>query len=222
MISPVGIDHRQRVVIVMPVALEEAGRDRDLELRGERLHRDDRGMLGGRPGEREQRLVLHLAEIAGRENSSGGRTICAPLPAACSTRAETAAMFSRSSCDEVELERSAATVHGHARLSRTARAVTSRFALPYLPAQGDLTWQGTSNRGRRLLLVHRGGVPRRDRRDPGRKRLYRRHCRQPDLQGGVQRHHRPCRGDPRDFRSRHDPPMPKSSTCSSAPTIRPS
>ena len=35
----------------------------------------------------------------GPENSSGGSTICAPAPAACSTSAETAAMLS---CSSVE------------------------------------------------------------------------------------------------------------------------
>src|SRR3546814_5580749 len=38
----VGADHRERVVIMRPVLLEIARRDRDLQLGGERLHGDDR------------------------------------------------------------------------------------------------------------------------------------------------------------------------------------
>ena len=38
----------------------------------------------------------------------------------------------------------------------------------------------------------------------GRERLYRRPCRQPDLQAGLRRRHRPCRGDPGDLRSGAD------------------
>ena len=52
---------------MMPVALEEAGRDRDLQLGGQRLHRPDRGMVLRRAGQREQRLVFDLAEIGAGE-----------------------------------------------------------------------------------------------------------------------------------------------------------
>ena len=72
----VGADHRQAVVMVRPVGLEEAGRDPDLQLLGQRLHRQHRGMLGGRHRCREQALVLDPAEIGafeqlGREHDLG-------------------------------------------------------------------------------------------------------------------------------------------------------
>ncbi len=53
--------------MVRAVELEEAGRDPDLQLVGELLHRQHRGMLGGRPGGREQALVLDPAEIGAFE-----------------------------------------------------------------------------------------------------------------------------------------------------------
>lgn len=59
----IGADHCERVVIMRPILLEEAGRDRNFELRGERLHRLDAGMVGGRVGASEQRLFFDLAEI---------------------------------------------------------------------------------------------------------------------------------------------------------------
>src|SRR3546814_1313328 len=63
----VGADHRETVVIMRPVLFEEAGRDRNLVLRGERPHRGDAGMVGGRARGREQRLFLALAEIGAFE-----------------------------------------------------------------------------------------------------------------------------------------------------------
>ena len=63
----VGADHRETVVMVRAVELEEAGRDPDFELGRELLHRHHRGMLGGRPRGREQALVLDAAEIGAFE-----------------------------------------------------------------------------------------------------------------------------------------------------------
>ena len=54
-----------------PVRLEEAGRDVDAQLRGERLHRAHRRMLGGRPGIGEQALILDPAEIFALEKFGG-------------------------------------------------------------------------------------------------------------------------------------------------------
>src|SRR3546814_9291583 len=54
-----------------PVLLEEAGRDRDLVPRGERLHRHDARMLGGRARAGEQLLFLDLAEIGALEEFGG-------------------------------------------------------------------------------------------------------------------------------------------------------
>ena len=53
--------------MVRAVELEEAGRDPDLQLLRELLHRQHRRMLGGRPGGREQALVLDAAEIGAFE-----------------------------------------------------------------------------------------------------------------------------------------------------------
>ncbi len=58
-----------------------------------------------------------------------------------------------------------------------------------------------STRGR-VLLVHRSGLPGRRRRQDGRKRLHRRPRRQSDLQAGLRRRYRPCRGDPDHLRPR--------------------
>ncbi len=64
----IGADHRQRVVIVMAIALEEAGRDRDAMFCRQFLHRQHRGVRCGGPCAGEQRLVLLAAEIfAGEE-----------------------------------------------------------------------------------------------------------------------------------------------------------
>jgi len=53
---------------VVPVPLEEAGRDGHLQLRGERAHGDDTGVLRRWTGQREQRLILLAAEIgAGKQ-----------------------------------------------------------------------------------------------------------------------------------------------------------
>jgi hypothetical protein len=71
---------------MVAVALEEAGRDRDLQLRRQRLHGDDRGMLQRRPGQREQRLVLDLAEI-GAGKQLGRQDHLRALRAASSTSA---------------------------------------------------------------------------------------------------------------------------------------
>ncbi|CAA9528731.1 MAG: Peptide-methionine (S)-S-oxide reductase MsrA, partial [uncultured Sphingosinicella sp.] len=59
---------------------------------------------------------------------------------------------------------------------------------------------GNGDVGGRVLLVHRGRVQGRDRRLRCQKRLYRRPCRQSDLQGGLRREHRACRGGPRAVR----------------------
>src|SRR3546814_3705746 len=67
----VGADHRETVVIMRPVLFEEAGRDRNLVLRGERPHRGDAGMVGGRARGREQRLFLDLAVIGAFEKLGG-------------------------------------------------------------------------------------------------------------------------------------------------------
>src|SRR3546814_11776382 len=67
----VGADHRETVVIMRPVLFEEAGRDRNLVLRGERPHRGDPGMVGGRAAGREQGLFLDREEIGDFDNTGG-------------------------------------------------------------------------------------------------------------------------------------------------------
>jgi hypothetical protein len=49
--------------MVVPVRLEEAGRDEHPQLRSKALHRSHRGMLFNRKGTLEMRLVLRAAEI---------------------------------------------------------------------------------------------------------------------------------------------------------------
>ena len=63
----IGADHRQRVVIMVPVGLEKAGGNGHLQPLGKGPHRHHRWMLRGGPGQREQRLVLNLAEIGPRK-----------------------------------------------------------------------------------------------------------------------------------------------------------
>ena len=60
---PVRRDHRQAVIMMRAVGLEEAGRDVDRELVGQPLHRQHRRMLVHRPGAGEQALILDAAEI---------------------------------------------------------------------------------------------------------------------------------------------------------------
>ena len=62
---------------------------------------------------------------------------------------------------------------------------------------------GNRDAGRRMLLVRGGGVQGRHRRAVGGKRLYRRPDRQSDLQAGLRRRYRPCRGDPYHLRCRN-------------------
>ena len=61
------IDHREAVIMMLAVALEEAGRDIDLQFLGQRLHCGDGGMLVQGQGAGEQRLVLDRAEIGAFE-----------------------------------------------------------------------------------------------------------------------------------------------------------
>ena len=56
----------------------------------------------------------------------------------------------------------------------------------------------------------------------GRERLYRRPVAEPDLQAGLRRRHRPCRGDPGHLDPTKRSAMTTCSTSSSPPTIRPS
>ena len=68
--------------MVRAVRFEEAGRDGDAKLGGERLHGEDGGVFGGRLGFGEQALVLDAAEIMtleelGREDH--GRTLARGL-----------------------------------------------------------------------------------------------------------------------------------------------
>ena len=56
-------DHRQRVVMMRPVRLEEAGRDMHLQFGRQRLHRQHRLVLAHGLGVGEQPLVLDAAEI---------------------------------------------------------------------------------------------------------------------------------------------------------------
>src|SRR6478609_4352608 len=60
-------DHRQAVIMVMALRLEEAGRDDDLELGRQLLHRLDDGMLARGKGAGEMALVLGAAEIMALE-----------------------------------------------------------------------------------------------------------------------------------------------------------
>jgi hypothetical protein len=53
--------------MVMPLGLEEAGRDEHLELGGKLLHRKHRRMLGDGQGAAEMALVLGPAEIMALE-----------------------------------------------------------------------------------------------------------------------------------------------------------
>jgi hypothetical protein len=61
--AAVGVDHRQRIIMMRAVGFEEAGRDMDLQFAGKCLHRLYRRMFGGRLGIGEQALVLDPAEI---------------------------------------------------------------------------------------------------------------------------------------------------------------
>src|SRR4029450_7825383 len=56
-------DHGERIVMMRSVELEVAGRDPDLQLFGELLHRQHRRVFGGPPGGCEQALVLDPAEL---------------------------------------------------------------------------------------------------------------------------------------------------------------
>src|SRR3546814_7102947 len=56
-------DHREAVVMMRLIGLEEAGRDPDAEVVGKTLHRDHRGVRRGRLRGREQPFVLDVAEI---------------------------------------------------------------------------------------------------------------------------------------------------------------
>ena len=69
-------DHGDRVVIVMPVALEKAGRDRDLQLRRQLAHRDHRGVLRYRTGKREIRLILLAAKVRAGEKLGRQNNLC--------------------------------------------------------------------------------------------------------------------------------------------------
>src|SRR5690606_4251276 len=53
-------DHREGVVIVMPVTFKKTGRDRDAEALCQLAHGQDRRMIRHGAGEREQRVILHL------------------------------------------------------------------------------------------------------------------------------------------------------------------
>ena len=87
------VDHRQAVIMMRPVRLEEAGRDEDGKLGRELPHRQHGRVFVDRPGIGEHGLVLGAAEI-GPSKSSGGSTTLAPLPAASRTSSETLAIFS--------------------------------------------------------------------------------------------------------------------------------
>jgi len=65
-LAPV-VDHREAVVEMRAVGLEEAGRDADVQLGGERPHRQHRRMRVGGAGGAEQAFVLGLAEIGAFE-----------------------------------------------------------------------------------------------------------------------------------------------------------
>src|SRR3546814_6428999 len=65
----VGADHRERVVIMRPVLLEIARRDRDLQLGGERLLGDDARMFVGWTLASEKFLILGPVRIKIRSAS---------------------------------------------------------------------------------------------------------------------------------------------------------
>src|SRR5579884_943220 len=77
----VGADHCERIIMVRAIELEKARRNPDLELGGEFLHRNDRGMLGGGLRRGEEALVFDPAKIGSFEQL-GGQNHFRPL---CST-----------------------------------------------------------------------------------------------------------------------------------------
>ncbi len=95
----IGADHREAVVIMRPVRLEEAGRDRHLQRLGQRLHGEHRLMLADGGGVGEQALVLDAAEIFALEQFRR-QDHARALPAASRTRRDTLAMFASMSFEK--------------------------------------------------------------------------------------------------------------------------
>ena len=112
---------------MLPVALEEARRDIDLQLGGERLHRLDAGVLVQRRGGREGGQFLRLAKIRPFEQFRRQDDLGAMLRRLADMRSNGLNVRSRVG-GKVALDRGDGDVLGHASILRPNRAATATIS----------------------------------------------------------------------------------------------